>query len=280
MLTSDHFDSSSIEMGTGCNTHLKRSQANFFDNEVSEEFETLRPHGTPRLYEWLLTEKFRRSVEGMGNYLQGGMVITVCGGSGMEAEFLARAGARVILTDISFGAAKRARERAKWFDLSITPVVADVECLPFMDSTFDVAYVHDGLHHLATPVAGLREMARVSRQTVSVTEPARAAVTALAVRLGLADAREESGNAVARLIPEEVERTLRDAGFTVTSLRRYGMYYRHDPGKVCTVLSSPGLLGLTIAGWRGGNKLMGRFGNKLAVIAHRSESLGRGTRFK
>ena len=46
-----------------------------------------------------------------------------------------------------------------------------------------------------------------------MTEPAQAAVTRLAVRLGMALKREDAGNTVARLKPAEVESVLREAGF-------------------------------------------------------------------
>src|SRR5439155_661416 len=86
--------------------------------------------------------------------------------------------------------------------------------------TVPLVYVHAGLHHLEEPGAGLAEMARVAARAVSVTEPARAAVTALAVRLGLALAREEAGNRVARLLPAEVAAELRARGFRVVHADR------------------------------------------------------------
>src|SRR2546428_5805248 len=89
----------------------KREQAAFFDREDAAEFEVTRPHGTPALYAWLLAEKFRRSTIALRQLLPGATVLTVCAGSGMDAEYLAVAGARVISSDISLGAARRARQR-------------------------------------------------------------------------------------------------------------------------------------------------------------------------
>lgn len=117
----------------------------------------------------------------------------------MDAEFLARSGATVISSDISLGAAKRSAERAKRYGLRILPLVADVEHLPFLDRSVDLVYVHDGLHHLEKPLAGIAEMSRVASRAVSVTEPAQAAATRLAVRFGLALEREDAGNRVARV---------------------------------------------------------------------------------
>jgi hypothetical protein len=89
-----------------------RSQAAHFDEE-DDEFETSRPHGTTRFYEWLIQEKFRRAVAGLRNLPAGSTALAVCGGSGMDAELLARAGAQVVSADISLGASRRARARAR-----------------------------------------------------------------------------------------------------------------------------------------------------------------------
>lgn len=247
----------------------KAAQAEHFDRAVAEEFEITRPHGTSRLYRFLLREKFRRATAPIGPHLVGASALTVCAGSGMDAEFLARAGARVVASDISLGAARRTRERARRYGVDITPIVADVERLPFADAAFDVVLVHDGLHHLERPLVGLAEMARVAGRWVSVTEPARAAATSVAVRAGVALDREESGNRVVRLMPAEVAELLRTAGFRPIVTERYAMYYRHEPGWVFRVLSRRGVFPLVRAGWKVANALIGRFGNKMVVVAER-----------
>ncbi len=247
----------------------KREQAEYFDHDADAEFEISRPHGAPALYGWLLAEKFRRSVNALGSSLHGATALCVCAGSGMDAEFLARAGARVIAADISLGAARRARERARRYGVEITPIVADVERLPFADASIDVVYVHDGLHHLERPLDGLAEMARVARRAVCVTEPARAAATRLAVRLGLALEREEAGNRVARMGVEEVAAVLHTHGFRVVRAERYAMYYRHEPGRAVRFLSAPGAFAVARAGFRAANLLVGAGGNKLVVVAVR-----------
>jgi SAM-dependent methyltransferase len=245
-----------------------RVQAEHFDHE-DPEFEITRPHGATRLYRWLLEEKFRRSVEGIAESVPGWTALAVCGGSGMDAELLARAGAQVVSADISLGASRRAGERARRFGVEILPVVADAERLPFADRSFDLVYVHDGLHHLEHPDAGLAEMARVARRAVSITEPARAAATRLAVRLGLALEREEAGNRVARLDPGEVAALLRARGFDVVVAKRYGMLYRHRPGAPSRLFSTRALFPLVEAALRGANAVAGPLGNKLTVQAVR-----------
>jgi SAM-dependent methyltransferase len=244
----------------------KLAQLNFFD-ETDPEFEIARPHGLPRFHAWLLHEKLRRAVAEVS--LAGTRVLVVCGGSGMDAELLARAGARVITSDLSPGAAIRAQERSRRYGIGFDVMVADVERLPFPDREVDVAYVHDGLHHLDDPLAGVREMARVARTAVCISEPADAFLTSLATRVGLAQHHEDAGNRVARLRLEEIRRTLEESGFQVMTARRYAMLYRHVPGRAMRHLSRPAVFPLAIGGYRVANAALGRFGNKLSVTAVR-----------
>jgi SAM-dependent methyltransferase len=246
-----------------------RAQADFFDRAAAAEFEIERPHGTPRLYQWLLERKLKRGVRGIESLLPGATVLVVCGGSGMDAEFYARRGARVISADISIGAAKRVAQRAKRFQLDITPIVADAEHLPFETRSVDVVSVHDGLHHLVRPMAALGDMCRVAGRAVSVTEPAKAAVTALAVRLGLAMEREEAGNRVIRLRPRDLASVLRGCDFGVVSSGRYAMYYPHVPGRVMGILSHEPLLTTAKIVIAAVDMLIGRAGNKLSIVGVR-----------
>jgi glycosyltransferase involved in cell wall biosynthesis/SAM-dependent methyltransferase len=249
----------------------KAAQMAHFDLSDEEAFETRRPHGTPRLYRFLLAEKFRRAAAPIGSRLVGATALAVCGGSGMDAEYLSRAGASVISSDLSLGAATRAKTRSAERRLGFFSIVADVEQLPFADRSFDLVAVHDGLHHLDDPYAGLSEMARVAGCWVMVTEPARASITRLAVRLGLATEVEEAGNRVARMNPSEVAAFLEARGYVVLHAGRYAMYYPHHPGRVFRLLSLPLIFPLTRLSWRLGDALLGRFGNKMVVVAQRSQ---------
>jgi ubiquinone/menaquinone biosynthesis C-methylase UbiE/uncharacterized protein YbaR (Trm112 family) len=247
----------------------KERQVAFFDQDPADDFGVTRPRGAPPLYGWLLEEKFRRSVLGLEELLSGATALTICGGSGLDAELLVRAGARVILSDISLGVVLQARERALRYGLEIALVVADAEALPFRDASIDLVYVHDGLHHLERPAAGLAEMARVARRAVSVTEPAAAAVTSAAVTLGAAEAVEGAGNRVRRLTLAEIESELSARDFRPLRPHRYAMYYRHWPGRAVRALSAPLLLPVAKMAFRAVNRAAGRFGNKLTVQAIR-----------
>ena len=112
-------------------------------------------------------------------------------------------------------------------------------------------------------------MVRVAKRALSITEPAQAAVTQAAVRLGIALEREEAGNRVARIAPQEIARRLEDGGLRVIGVQRYTMFYRHVPGAVVRTLSVRPLAALAQVGYRLANLLVGRFGNKVAIRAVR-----------
>jgi len=129
--------------------------------------------------------------------------------------------------------------------------------------------VHDGLHHLDDPAGAIREMARVARHGVLILEPARAVLTRLAVRLGFAEEVEEAGNRVQRLAAPEVAACLRDAGFPRVAWQRTLMYYPHEPYRWFRWFDASPSFGLFRAGFWGVNRVMGRWGNKLALAATR-----------
>jgi SAM-dependent methyltransferase len=254
---------------SGTRAAHKSAQVDFFEEE-DEEFEISRPAGTTALYRWLIDEKHRRVMRGLEGDLAGRPALVVCGGSGMDAEYLARAGARVIVSDISLAAVRRARERSRRRGLAMLAVVADAEHLPIADAGVDLCWVHDGLHHLEDPMVGVAEMARASARYLCISEPARATATALAVRLGLALERETAGNRVERIDATELLDALAGLGFSVSHCERYAMYYRHRPGAASRLLSRPRLIGPVTAGHRQVNRVLGRIGNKLAVQAVRA----------
>jgi SAM-dependent methyltransferase len=249
-------------------TAHKSGQMAFFD-AADREWEIERPATAPTVYRRLLEEKFERSLRAIADLVEGASVLVVCAGSGMDAEYLARRGGTVVACDLSPEAAVRIGERSRRHGVRITPVVADVEALPFADRSFDLVYVHDGLHHLEDPLVGLREMARVAGKAVSVNEPALAVLTRGAIGLGLAEHFEEAGNFIGRLRVADVTGELERHGFDVVHASRYGMYYRHEPGRVYELLSQPLLGDAVLGGLRVLNRFAGRLGNKLTVQAVR-----------
>jgi len=187
----------------------------------------------------------------------------------MMAEKFARAGAAVTGIDLSAAAVARARERARRYGFAAQFLVADAESLAFGDGSFDIAAVHDGLHHLEDPERAVQEMARVARHGVLILDPARAALTRLAVRVGIAVDVEEAGNEVKRLVPRRIAEILQAQGFRRVRWERTLMYYPHRPPAFFRrfdhfLLFAPFAVSFAIV-----NLIVGRWGNKLALCATR-----------
>jgi ubiquinone/menaquinone biosynthesis C-methylase UbiE len=83
-----------------------------------------------------------------------------CGPGALTGELVTRAGANhVSAADPSESFVQAARERNPGTDVRLAPA----ENLPFADRSFDVSLAQLVVHFMSDPVAGLREMARVTR---------------------------------------------------------------------------------------------------------------------
>jgi hypothetical protein len=115
-------------------------------------------------------------------------------------------------------------------------------------------------------------MLRTSGRAISINEPARAQVTLLAARIGLAEHCEEAGNFIARLDPETLAAEVSAAGYDVVKNERYAMIYRHKPGRAAQILSKPGLRTVTRVTLEALNVAAGAVGNKLTLQAVRRDA--------
>jgi ubiquinone/menaquinone biosynthesis C-methylase UbiE len=253
-------------------TTSKAEQAEYYDHNVADpEFEINRPHGESRLYRYLMDFKFDRVTRLLGRPLSGASVLDVCCGSGMDAEYLARSGAKVVAMDISDGCLCRAAERRKRYGVSYELVLGDAENLPFPDQSFDYSFVHDGLHHLDSPERAIVELARVARRGLIVTEPADAAVTHGLIRAGVMKPYEEAGNFVIRFDADRLERLCLSLGFDRVRSARYLVKYGHPPAAWWRRFDAELPFLAARAGFKVfGVALFGRWGNKLAFVAERN----------
>jgi ubiquinone/menaquinone biosynthesis C-methylase UbiE len=253
---------------TATNATDKTKQADYYDHDVADpEFEINRPHGESRLYRYLMDFKFSSVESHLSRPLRGSKVLVICCGSGMDAEYVVRAGASVVAMDISDGCLDRARLRANRYGLKYDLVRGDAENLPFGDGTFDYGFVHDGLHHLPEPDRAIAELARIARRGIMVTEPADAAVTNMLIRLGVMQPYEEAGNFVIRLC--------RSLGFDRMKSSRYLVKYGHPPASWWHRFDSALPFLAARAGFSlFGVSLFGRWGNKLAFVAERTGPAG------
>jgi demethylmenaquinone methyltransferase/2-methoxy-6-polyprenyl-1,4-benzoquinol methylase len=88
-------------------------------------------------------------------------VLDLAAGTGVSSVELARSGAFAVACDFSVG--MLAAGRAHKGRASVPFVAGDALHLPFADGAFDAVTISFGLRNLVDPVAGLAEMARVTR---------------------------------------------------------------------------------------------------------------------
>jgi demethylmenaquinone methyltransferase / 2-methoxy-6-polyprenyl-1,4-benzoquinol methylase len=103
--------------------------------------------------------RWRREVIGAVAPLPGEWVLDLAAGTGTSSQPFADAGATVVPCDFSLGmlgVGKRHRPR-----LAFT--AGDGTRLPFGDATFDAVTISFGLRNIVDPLAGLRELRRVTR---------------------------------------------------------------------------------------------------------------------
>ena len=246
---------------------LRARQIEFYASLDAEE-EIERPRHYPQPVRFLLEEKLRRALALLGP-LTSTDALCVCGGSGMDAEWLARLGIRPTILELSPDALARARVRARRHGFEVTLVRGDAERVPFADRSFGMALVHDGLHHLDDPYRALDEMARVARHELVVMEPARAALTRLAVAAGLAAAVEPAGNVVRRLSAARCRAHIQACGWRHVRSARDLVYYQRWTFGIYRLANRDPLFAAFVLIYRLLNLALGRWGNSLKVVARR-----------
>jgi demethylmenaquinone methyltransferase/2-methoxy-6-polyprenyl-1,4-benzoquinol methylase len=103
--------------------------------------------------------RWRKQVLAAVDARPGDRVLDLAAGTGTSSLPFAEAGAQVIPCDFSVGmlqVGKKARPQLPF-------VAGDGTKLPFADDTFDAVTISFGLRNIVDPVAGLREMRRVTR---------------------------------------------------------------------------------------------------------------------
>ena len=178
----------------------KRRQVEYHEREHYCADKPRRPDRSNPLVEFLNSYRLRKMVEIIGAPLDGKTALSVCGGDGEEADFLARKGACVTVTDLSAAAVEAARLR----NPALRCLIMDAESLTFADRSFDWAIVREGLHHLARPLKGLYELERVSREGFAILEGQDSLAVRLLVKLGFADTRDPAGGYIYRFTRREV----------------------------------------------------------------------------
>jgi len=103
--------------------------------------------------------RWRRDVIDAVSPEPGDLVLDLAAGTGTSSEPFAEAGATVVPCDFSIGmlqVGKKARPQLPF-------TAGDGTKLPFADDTFDAVTISFGLRNIVDPMAGLREMRRVTK---------------------------------------------------------------------------------------------------------------------
>lgn len=86
-------------------------------------------------------------------------VLDLGGGTGINAETLSLAGAKVTLADASYPMLKRASAKK----MAVNIIQSTAESLPLPDSSFDIVLISDAWHHFRDQEGAAGEAARVLR---------------------------------------------------------------------------------------------------------------------
>jgi ubiquinone/menaquinone biosynthesis C-methylase UbiE len=155
-------------------------------------------------------------------------VLDVATGTGFLAAALSLAAREVVATDLTSAMLEHARTRMRNQSNAMF-ALADTECLPFADDSFDVVSCRVAFHHFPSPQVALSEMARVCR---------------LGGRVAIADvvsseneARSEYHNQMERLCDashvkayrkSELEAMMEVVGFEVTKVKLWPFAWSFD----------------------------------------------------
>ena len=106
-----------------------------------------------------IQRSWRRSMVAAVDPQRGDLVLDLAAGTGCSSEPFLTHGATAVPCDFSVGMLRQGKK-----DRPSLPFVAgDGTRLPFLDDTFDAVTISYGLRNFVDPVAGLKEMLRVTR---------------------------------------------------------------------------------------------------------------------
>ena len=103
--------------------------------------------------------RWRRAVIDAVAARPGDLVLDLAAGTGTSSQPFADRGARVVPCDFSLGMLQVGKEARPHLPFT----AGDATRLPFADDTFDAVTISFGLRNVVDPLAGLREMRRVTR---------------------------------------------------------------------------------------------------------------------
>ncbi|WP_370644426.1 demethylmenaquinone methyltransferase [Nesterenkonia sp. LB17] len=105
------------------------------------------------------TKRWRKKLVAALDVTPGERVLDLAAGTGSSTEPFHDAGATAVACDFSSGMLQVGKRRRP----DMTFIAGDAMNLPFADDTFDAVTISFGLRNIVDPLAGLREMLRVTK---------------------------------------------------------------------------------------------------------------------
>lgn len=140
-------------------------------SEGSINWHVERPHSIGPIFVFLHDWFLNMMLESFDIKIEGKSVLNVCCGAGPQLEYIVKKGMYGVGIDISNEMCRIAKIRAERHGINYDVVTADAENLPFKDSSFDIGFCYEGLHHVPEPSESILELCRVSKYRVGLIEP-------------------------------------------------------------------------------------------------------------
>jgi demethylmenaquinone methyltransferase/2-methoxy-6-polyprenyl-1,4-benzoquinol methylase len=140
---------------------VARAQLDKQPSDVRRMFDTVarRYDLTNDLMTVGIQRSWRRAMVAAVDPRPGDLVLDLAAGTGCSTEPFGRYGATAVACDFSVGMLRQGRRDRP----AVAFVAGDGTRLPFEDDTFDAVTISYGLRNFVDPLAGLREMHRVTR---------------------------------------------------------------------------------------------------------------------
>ncbi len=118
----------------------------------------------PLAYRLVYSVEYREVYKPLTKFIEenGGIVVDVGGGYGIASEMIAEMVDHLIMVEIEPEMVIKARERLSRFS-NVNVILADACYLPIRDSSVDVVFFFDSLHHIRESECALREASRALR---------------------------------------------------------------------------------------------------------------------
>lgn len=165
-----------------------------------------------------LLNKSLEILEKIGYDIREKSLINLCCGQGIEGAYLAKKKKMMAIgLDLSLSMVRKAKNRFQ-------VICGDAETLPFKNSSLDVGFVYNGLHHLPNPYRAISELCRVNKDVVVIIDILDPLLTRLLNIFGFYRYEGHTRIKPNRLKIEELKITLRQLKTSYVILYCFGYF--------------------------------------------------------